>query len=98
MKFAEVPEKNNHYAFDVRRCFGRSDLYRTYPLYEFLERNPKDLLAFCETMKTMTPSDYVVRYAAQLAIAGESNTLSYREVFQLYKRFAEQAAAMLVGK
>jgi 7-cyano-7-deazaguanine synthase in queuosine biosynthesis len=98
MKFAEVPEKNSHYAFDVRRCFGRSVPYRTYPLYEFLERNAKDLLAFCETIKEMNPSDYVVRYAAQLAICGESDPLSHREVFQLYQRFAEQTGAMLMGK
>jgi 7-cyano-7-deazaguanine synthase in queuosine biosynthesis len=98
MKFAGVPEKDSHYAFDVRRSLGKSDPYRDYPLYEFLERNPTDLRGFCEMIRALTPSEYVVRFAAQLALVEKNSAISQREIFQLYQRFVQQASAMLIGK
>jgi hypothetical protein len=98
MEFADVREDDGHCAFDVRRCLGKANPYRAYPLYGFRERNAKDLHEFCEMMGSLSPSEYVTRFAAQLALADEHGAMSRKDTFNLYQRFAGQAGAMLMGR
>ena len=98
MRFGGAPESAGHYAFDVGRSLGSPTGYRDYPLYTFVEPNARDLRDFCERMRRLSPSEFVVRYAAQLALAVESGGGGSKAVYELYRRFAAEAGAILVGK
>jgi 7-cyano-7-deazaguanine synthase in queuosine biosynthesis len=98
MSFAGVAESKNHYAFDVRRALRNRDAYRRYPLYRVLESNIDDLIAFCEDMRAMQPSEFVVRYAAPLSLVSDETASSDRALYALYQRFARQMLEFLVSE
>ena len=98
MRFGGAPERAGHYAFDVRRSLGGSLMYRDYPLYAFVAPNARDLRDFCERMRRLSPAEFVVRYAAQLALGAESGAVESKAVYDLYRRFAAEANAIFVGK
>lgn len=98
MSFAGVAESKSHYAFDVRRALRGDGAYRRYPLYRVLEPNAPDLAAFCEDIRAMTPSEFVLRYAAQLSLVSENTASSNRVLYDLYQRFARQVLDFLMSK
>jgi hypothetical protein len=98
MRFAGALESVRHYAFDVGCSLSSPAVYREYPLYGFVESNARDLRDFCDRMQRLSPAEFVVRYAAQLALSAESGTPDSKMMYELYQRFATEASAVLVGK
>ena len=96
MEFAGVPDKRGHYAFGARRALRTPGVYKAFPLFSFLQDSPRDLLDFAQVHSKLTPSEFVVKYASQLALLHPPEDLNTRAIYDLYQRFARQTKDFLV--
>jgi hypothetical protein len=93
MHYASIDENAEHYVFDARRAFYDPKAYADWPLYASLAHNVRDVFDFCERIRRMPPSEFVLTYISQLgSLLGPEEDISQiaRQVYALCTRFASQ--------
>jgi 7-cyano-7-deazaguanine synthase in queuosine biosynthesis len=92
---AKIGEEHNHYAFSIQLALRRRSV--PLPLYGVVAPNVRDLQAFCREIATLSPPDFWLRFAPELAdLAGTDEPYGVAEsVYKLYRRYTGEVLEYL---